>query len=222
MLGAQPDHPGPHRGPPQRPDGKPGEGKPETKGSDGKKPEEGKGKESAGDEKKGEQPGPKPITRPESPEASPRPEELRIKPDKDGKIQFQFHGQKWPAVLTWLADWSEMSLDWQQLPGDFVNLTTSRKYTAREARDLINEHLLARGYTMLDPGRRAMGQPDHQARPRAGAAGDSGGVGRPGSTRIRQGLFPARLARRRNGGQGTRANEEPQRQTEPADSDESA
>jgi type II secretory pathway component GspD/PulD (secretin) len=143
-VAPQPTQPGPHRGAPGRPGGKPGEKKPE-KGADGKKPDEGKGKEDA----KKEEAGPKPITRPESPEASPRPEELRVKPDKDGKIQFQFHGQKWPAVLTWLADWSGMSLDWQQLPGDFVNLTTSRKYTVREARDLINQHLLARGYTLL-------------------------------------------------------------------------
>jgi type II secretory pathway component GspD/PulD (secretin) len=140
--------PGGPGGPPGRPGGPPGEKKPE-KGEDGKKPDDGKGKDKGKEGDKKEESGPKPITRPESPDASPRPEELRVKPDKDGKIRFQFHGQKWPAVLTWLADWSGMSLDWQQLPGDFVNLTTARKYTVREARDLINQHLLARGYTML-------------------------------------------------------------------------
>ena len=140
--------PGRPGGPPGRPGGPPGEKKPE-KGEDGKKPDDGKGEDKGKEGDKKEESGPKPITRPESPDASPRPEELRVKPDKDGKIQFQFHGQKWPAVLTWLADWSGMSLDWQQLPGDFVNLTTARKYTVREARDLINQHLLARGYTML-------------------------------------------------------------------------
>ena len=45
-----------------------------------------------------------------------------------------------------------MSLDWQELPGDFLNLETQRSYTLDEARDLINMHLLARGFTMLKRG----------------------------------------------------------------------
>jgi type II secretory pathway component GspD/PulD (secretin) len=73
-------------------------------------------------------------------------------PDPEARIEFQFRNQKWPEVLEWLADWSAMSLDWQKLPGDYLNLTTRRKYSAREARDLINRHLLARGYTMLCQG----------------------------------------------------------------------
>ncbi len=43
-----------------------------------------------------------------------------------------------------------MSLDWQQLPGDYVNLATTRPYTIEETRDLINRLLLLRGYTMLE------------------------------------------------------------------------
>ncbi len=42
-----------------------------------------------------------------------------------------------------------MSLDWQELPGDYLNLKSRQRYTVRETRDLINLHLLARGYTLL-------------------------------------------------------------------------
>ncbi|MFV2066649.1 MAG: secretin N-terminal domain-containing protein, partial [Pirellulales bacterium] len=111
----------------------------------------------AADDKKpaGEKPdeaGPPPIVRSDQPDEDTKAEPVPLKPDADGRMAFQFRGQKWPAVLEWLADWSHMSLDWQELPGDYLNLTTRRKYTAREARDLINRHLLARGYTMLIQG----------------------------------------------------------------------
>jgi len=52
----------------------------------------------------------------------------------------------------WLADVSGMSLDWQKLPGDYLNLVTQRSYTLDEARDLINRRLLARGYTIVHHG----------------------------------------------------------------------
>ena len=58
-------------------------------------------------------------------------------------------GKPGPDVLDWLATVSGMSLDWQELPGDYLNLITQRSYTVEEARDLINRHLLARGYTLL-------------------------------------------------------------------------
>jgi len=96
--------------------------------------------------------GPPPIVRSDHPDKGPPSQPVPLKPDAHGRMTFQFRGQKWPAVLEWLADWSHMSLDWQELPGDYLNLTTRRKYTAREARDLINRHLLARGYTMLVQG----------------------------------------------------------------------
>ena len=43
-----------------------------------------------------------------------------------------------------------MSLDWQELPNDYLNLTTRRPYTVEETRDLINQRLLTRGYTILE------------------------------------------------------------------------
>lgn len=110
--------------------------------------EPGKAEEKKPDQKEE----PPPLTRPTSPPKPPDPAELRVKPDAQGKIQFNFKGQPWPAVLEWLADLSGASLDWQELPGDYLNLTTPRPYTLREARDLINRHLLARGYTLLAVG----------------------------------------------------------------------
>jgi type II secretory pathway component GspD/PulD (secretin) len=97
--------------------------------------------------------GPKPFQRPTKPPMPPRPDELMVRPDKDGKVRFNFSGQPWPKVLEWLAQISGMSLDyWPELPGDYLNLTTRRSYTVREARDLINRHLLMRGYTLLSQG----------------------------------------------------------------------
>jgi len=89
------------------------------------------------------------LKRPITPPAPADPSELDIRPDADGRVRFNFRGQTWPDVLDWLASVSAMSLDWQELPGDYLNLTTQRSYSVAEARDLINRHLLARGYTLL-------------------------------------------------------------------------
>jgi hypothetical protein len=67
----------------------------------------------------------------------------------DGKVTFDLKGQSWDQVLQWLADTSKLSLDWQELPGDTLNLTTTRSYTLEEARDIVNRHLLARGFSMV-------------------------------------------------------------------------
>lgn len=92
------------------------------------------------------------VTRPAKPKTAADPAELTIKPDDEGKIRFNFQGQPWPDVLEWLAKASKLSLDWQELPGDHLNLRTQRSYTLEEARDLINRHLLDRGFTMLKNG----------------------------------------------------------------------
>ena len=49
---------------------------------------------------------------------------------------------------------SGATLDWTQLPGDTFNLRSNKKYTVVEARDIINEHLQARGYAILSRPRR--------------------------------------------------------------------
>ena len=92
---------------------------------------------------------PKTVQRPEKYEGTVDPKELDLKPDDDGKVQFSFNGQPWPDVLQWLADTSNLSLQWKELPGDYLTLTTRRAYTMDEARNKINQQLLSRGYTML-------------------------------------------------------------------------
>lgn len=132
---------------------------PEMLGRKSEEKKEGEGKEAKPDEKKGEkkeekkdekkEEKPSTVKRPTTPPAEPDRTELDIRPDASGKVRFNFRGQAWPDVLDWLATVSGMSLDWQELPGDYLNLITQRSYTIEEARDLINRHLLARGFTLL-------------------------------------------------------------------------
>jgi type II secretory pathway component GspD/PulD (secretin) len=96
-----------------------------------------------------EAPGAGTVKRPEKPTTPPNPEEFQVRPDKDGVVRFQFRGQSWPDVLEWFGDISGMSVDWQELPADYLNIATQRGYKVEEIRDLLNRHLLARGYTML-------------------------------------------------------------------------
>lgn len=110
----------------------------------------GKTENDASKEKKPEGDAAATVKRTSEPPAPPDKKELDVKPDEFGRVQFQFRHQAWPDVLRWLAESSSMSLDWQELPGDYLNLATQRAYTIEETRDLINRHLLARGYTMLE------------------------------------------------------------------------
>ena len=55
-------------------------------------------------------------------------------------------------MLQWLASISKCSLDWQELPNDYVNLITQRPYSLDEVHDLINRQLNARGYTSIQSG----------------------------------------------------------------------
>lgn len=107
-------------------------GKPKDKG--GKKPEGGT---------------PDTIKRPTDPDSPPDPSELELRPNANGKLRLNFTGQPWPDVLEWLKKVSNLTLDWQELPGGYLNLVTHREYTVEEARSLINRHLLARGYTIV-------------------------------------------------------------------------
>lgn len=69
---------------------------------------------------------------------------------EDGKVAFQFRNQGWPELIQWLAELAGQPTDWQELPADRVNITTPGRYTVNEVIDLINRHLLARGYTLLE------------------------------------------------------------------------
>ncbi|NLE39732.1 MAG: hypothetical protein GX621_17070 [Pirellulaceae bacterium] len=126
----------------------PGDDPSKAKPGESKDKAKGKNKDDAkGDEKK-EDPS-KPVTRPAAPPEKPDPKELEVKLDADGKVKLDFKGQPWPAVLEWLADISKLTLDWQEAPGGYLNLTTQQRYTVEETRDLINGLLLERGFTLL-------------------------------------------------------------------------
>lgn len=94
-------------------------------------------------------PGIKVIRRTEYLKTPSTSEKFKAAIGADGKVEFHFEGTPWPPVLDWLAEISGKSLDWQELPGDVLNLHTQRRYTPEEARDLLNWHLLARGFTLL-------------------------------------------------------------------------
>lgn len=138
-------------GGPKQPNAKPNE----KKANDAKKEEAKDEKPDDKEKKEGEskddeeKPNDGPTKRPNKPPTPPDPRELEAKPDATGRVTFSFHGQAWGDVLQWLANVSELSLDWRELPSDYLNLTTQRAYSLAEARDLINRHLQARGYTLL-------------------------------------------------------------------------
>jgi hypothetical protein len=69
--------------------------------------------------------------------------------DKKHEVSFNFQDAPWPFVLDEVARVSGMTLDWQTLPGDALNLRSSGRYPIAQVRDVINAQLLARGYTML-------------------------------------------------------------------------
>jgi len=80
------------------------------------------------------------------------PIEQQLQRTSEGKIRFNFQGQPWLEVLQWLAKSSKLTLDWQELPEDKLNLSTQTSYSLDEARDLLNMHLAARSFTLLRRG----------------------------------------------------------------------
>jgi type II secretory pathway component GspD/PulD (secretin) len=114
------------------------------------KTEEKKDEDKKPEEKKDE--GPLPIPHPLEPERPADPRELEVKPADDGKISFSFKGQPWPAVLEWLADVSDMSLQWEEAPAGYLDLTTRGRYSVDQVRDLLNSVLLNKGFTVLRNG----------------------------------------------------------------------
>ena len=125
-----------------------GDGEANKEEADAEKKDEGSDEKK--DESKDEEKESDTIERPKTPPRVPDPREFEVALDDRGRVPaFSFVGQGWPDVLQWLANLSNLSLDWQQLPNDYVNLTTDRSHTLAETRDLINRLLHARGYTML-------------------------------------------------------------------------
>ncbi|MBN1589566.1 MAG: hypothetical protein JW888_08635, partial [Pirellulales bacterium] len=131
--------------PPDSKESKPTEKSDKEAKSDDKKDKKDKDK----DKGKKDSEEPKTVSRPTEPAEPPDPEELKVRPDSHGLVKLNFKGQPWPAVLEWLAEISNMSLDWQEAPSGYLNLTTQRPYTVEETRDEINRLLLMRGFTLL-------------------------------------------------------------------------
>ncbi len=134
----------------QRPGQKPPTGKPANK-----QPNKKDGQAKPGEKKEGadKKEAVESVKRPEKPPRPPDPREFEAKPDERGLVNFNFYGQSWPDLVQWLAKISNYSLDWQELPKDYVNITTSRPYTVPEIHDLFNRLLLERGFTMVKKGR---------------------------------------------------------------------
>jgi type II secretory pathway component GspD/PulD (secretin) len=135
-------------------DGAPGDGAPPGSPPNGSPPNGSPTDPNAANVGKGPQKTPEvpTIKRGTTPDEPPDKREFDIRPDEDGMVQFQFRNQAWPDILKWLATVSNMTLDWQELPADFLNISTQRKFTLEETRDVVNRHLLARGFTMLEFG----------------------------------------------------------------------
>ncbi len=136
--------PGPQRGPQGGP---PNGAQPDG----GAKPSEGK---------PGETPGGKPGDAGDTPTVIRRQEVAKDEADlaelqrttlgDDGKVAFQFRNQAWTELIDWLADLAGQPIDWLELPGDRVNITTPGRYSVAEVIDLLNRHLLGRGFTLLE------------------------------------------------------------------------
>ncbi|WP_419194463.1 secretin N-terminal domain-containing protein [Novipirellula herctigrandis] len=133
-----------------RPSGQPGDpGVEAGKESGGEKEKDGK-KEGEKDGEKGESPEPKVVRRDQNIDDDANADELKATVGEDGRVAFQFRNQPWVELVQWLAEISDKPLDWLELPGDRVNLSSPRRYTVAETRDLFNRYLLARGYVILD------------------------------------------------------------------------
>lgn len=122
---------------------------PNQPNKDQKKDDKNKGEEKKEESKPDDT---KTIKRPTDRPTEFDPNRIKLRADKDGLVQFNYRGQPWTDVLEDYADAAGFTLDWMELPADFLNLTTRRKYTLQEARDVLNQHLLARGFTMLNRG----------------------------------------------------------------------
>ncbi|MEM9368239.1 MAG: secretin N-terminal domain-containing protein [Planctomycetota bacterium] len=120
--------------------------KPEGEEKDGEKKKDGEDEEENATE---EAPEPKVIRRDQLEGKDSDPAELKASLDQDGMVTFQFRNQGWVDLVAWLSDIAQKPIDWQELPGDTVNLISPGRLSLAETYDLMNRHLLSRGYTLL-------------------------------------------------------------------------
>ena len=125
------------RGKQEKPPASPKEEEPAEKEEDKKKEETKKEDEIKTIKRPTDKPNPLDVDR------------VKLQVDANGLVQFNYNGHPWSAVLQDYADAARLNFDWQELPADYLNLITHRKYSLPEARDLLNRHLLARGFTMI-------------------------------------------------------------------------
>ncbi|TWU58752.1 Bacterial type II/III secretion system short domain protein [Rubripirellula tenax] len=131
------------------PGGRPG-GKPDKKEGDEKKGDKDESKSDEDKSADAKSPEPKVIRRETTLDEEADADEFNVMVGEDGKVAFEFRNQPWVDLVEWLADISDLPLDWLELPGDRVNMRSPGRYTVEEARDLFNRYLLARGYTLLE------------------------------------------------------------------------
>ena len=83
----------------------------------------------------------------------PVEEDLKLAASDPAKlVRLSFREQEWLPALKWLANELRLNLDWQVLPTDTFSLHSTQEYSLKEAEDLINMQLLARGFTLLKRG----------------------------------------------------------------------
>src|SRR5262245_20870872 len=133
---AAPAQPTPPGQPPRQPSGQAPRGAPAG--------QEAPGAPAKAEQKPGEKPA-EPVRLPRKPRQPANPDELKVRPGDDGLLSFSFKGQDWEDVLGWLADCSDMSLQMEEVPPGFCNLTTRGRYKVEQVRDLINSVLINKG-----------------------------------------------------------------------------
>jgi len=88
-------------------------------------------KEEKKEEKKDDKPklpeGPPPVTRPAAVENLAALETQKMRVDDKKQVSFNFQEAPWPFVLDEVARVSGMTLDWNTLPGDSLNLRSSHR-----------------------------------------------------------------------------------------------
>ena len=89
------------------------------------------------------------VKRGDEPKKAADPKELEAALNDNGRIVFRFRGQKWPDVIDWFSETARVEIDWRELPSDFLNVETPHEYSLDQTRDLLNRHLLVRGFTLV-------------------------------------------------------------------------
>ncbi|MFM8218491.1 MAG: hypothetical protein ACKOJF_06155, partial [Planctomycetaceae bacterium] len=71
-----------------------------------------------------------------------------INPD-EVEVRFNFRFAPWENVLKLFAETAGLSLDMNEVPSGTFNYFDSKKYTVREALDVLNGYLLRKGFTLV-------------------------------------------------------------------------